>query len=494
MLKVRKQKYGFTLIEVILAMAIFAIISVSFFSMFSTIYTNNYLSSVATENVYHAQDLIETSITEVKDILNDGDTPSGYPTITVQLFSGANQRDVTVYQVTQENPTGRTLESYIASVRAPSLRTPIITSGVNIAAYSSNVLVKYPNIGMSSLSVTLSESLVVDNNGLLIRYLYYWYISEPGHYVLNSPPTFPDDYQIITSYTSDTIPTIPESYAGRFLKLVVTPVGEKGKMGTSVVSNDVYISPMPINDNLMFHADASYINKDNTAEVRNATVSGKVYSYIKKWVDRSSWALDLNQTTNNLQPVVYQYTVGENENEHVLLGGLGISGVSNQGMKTSTSSSVGTKADITVYFAALFEDGFPNSTILFQSRATSGGANRFIVRTSASGQLEIVRYLGTTSAANTRTLSSSGVAFMDGEWNIFKLEIFSDRLAIQINGQDAGSLSFTNSTAVLNFVDFEVKFDYRMTLGEILVYGTDHVNNSSESNSIYEYLEAKFRP
>lgn len=490
----RKRTSGFTLIEVILAMAIFAIISVSFLAMFSTMYSNNYLSSVATENLYHAQDEMEIQLSAVEESLSNGTAPSGYTSSTIRLFSGSNARDVDVYRVLQENPTGKDLVAYVSSVRAPELIAPSITSGVSIAAYSSATLVKYPNIGMSNLSIELSHSLVVDNPGKLIRYLYYWYISEPNQYVLNSEPTFPNDYQFLTSYTSDTIPVLPDSYAGSFLKLVVTPVGEKGKMGTSVESNALYISPMPLNTNLMFHADASYINKDDSAEVRNVTVGTKVYSYISKWVDRSSWALDLAQTTYNVQPVVFQYTVGEAETEHLILGSLGISGVSNQNMKTTATSSVGTKTDITVYFSALIEDGFPNDTILFQSRATTGGANRFIVKINTSGQLQVIRYLGTTSAANTRTLSSSGVNFKNGEWNVFKLDISSDRLAISINGVDAGSLGFNDTTVVMNFVDFKVNFDYRMSLGELMVYGATHAVDSAEETAIYNYLNTKFRP
>lgn len=488
----RRKYKGYTLIELILAMAIFAIIAVGFFGMFATIYTNNYLSSVATENVYEAQDALEIKISDVKAVLEDGSVPTGYSSSTISMFSGTNARNVLVYHITQENDTGRTLESYIASVRTPELFTPTITSGVSIGVYSGTTLKTFPNIAMDNISVQLTTALTVDNPGKLIRYLYYWYVSKPGQYVLNSPPTFPDDYEIVTNVTGNEITTIPTDYAGRFIKLLVTPVGEKGKMGTSVESNALYISPMPVNTNLLVHYDASYINSDDTNQVRIATTSGKVYNYIKKWVDRNI-ALDLNQTTSAYQPVVYQYSVGTEDLQHVLLGATGIAGVSGQTMK-STTTGISAQLNVTLYFAAIIDEGFPANTILFQSKATAAGANRFIVKTNASGQIQIIRYLSTTAASNTWTLDTTASSFTYGEWNVFKIELFSNRMAVEINGQDAGSLSFTATTQTMTFVDFEIKFDYRLTMGEMLVYGAQHAHNSNEANAITTYLNDKFRP
>jgi len=490
-----RQHSGYTLLELILAMAIFAIIAVGFFGMFSTIYTNNYLSSVATENVYLAQDQLENKISDVKVALDQGTAPSGYTTNTITLFSGTNQRTVVVYHITQENETGRTLESYIASVRPPELFAPTITSDVSIGVYSGTTLKTFPNIAMDNISVQLTTALTVDNPGKLIRYLYYWYVSKPGQYVLNSPPTFPDDYEIVTNVTGNEITTIPADYAGRFLKLVITPVGEKGKMGTSVESNALYISPLPVNTSLLLHLDASYVNSDDTNQIRISTSGGNVYKYIKKWIDISNNAtpLDLTQTTTTYQPVLGQFSVGTEDTEHILLGSLGISGVSGQTMKSATTG-VSAQLNITLYFAAFIEDGFPANTILFQSKATAGGANRFIVKTNASGKLQVIRYLSTTSASNTWTLDSSGVTYNPGEWNIFKIELFSNRLALEINGQDAGSMSYTATTQTMTFVDFEVKFDYRLTMGEMLVYGAQQAQGSTEAVSLLSYLNSKFKP
>lgn len=491
----RKSSRGFTLIEIILAVAIFSIISVGFFSMFSIVFINNYKSSALTENAFHAQQQIEDKIAVVKSTLEEGNTPSGYTSSSVKLFSGSNQRTVTVYHVTQTNTTGITLETFIALNRPPILQTPTITSPVTIAISSNSVKQDYPNIGMPSLSADLGNELLVDNPGLLIRYLYYWYLSDVGDYIPNSPPTFPDKYSIITDHTSRLISSIPASYAGRFLKLVVTPVGEKGQMGTSVESNTIFISPLTLNTNMVLHLDASYINKDDAAQVRNATVSGKVYSYIKNWYDINSIGVNLLQSTPAAQPIVYQYAVGSGTTEHMVLASTGISGVSGLNMLSATSPAVSSKLNMTVYFAAKFDDTIPNNTVIFQSRASANSTtgNKWMLGTSSTGSLVLTRYLDGTTTAKTWTLNSTGT-FKDGTWKVFKLEIFSDRLAIEINGVDAGSLSFASTTQTMYLTDFKINFNYSLALGEVLVYDTIHASGSSNSTNIYSYLNAKFKP
>ena len=60
------KKKGFTLIEIILSLAIFALISVGFLGMFSTVFINTYRSTEVTENAFFAQQQIEDQIADVK--------------------------------------------------------------------------------------------------------------------------------------------------------------------------------------------------------------------------------------------------------------------------------------------------------------------------------------------------------------------------------------------------------------------------------------------
>jgi prepilin-type N-terminal cleavage/methylation domain-containing protein len=482
---------GFTLIEVLLSITIFAIISVGFLSMFSTVFINMYQSKAVTEGAFLAQEQIEQSIADVKSTLEDGGTPTGYTTRTITLFSGTNARSVLVYEVTQASTVGQTLETFVSAVRPPALLTPVITSGVTIAVSSNSVVQTYPNIAMPSLTVDLSEDLVVNNPGLLIRYVYYWYISKSDQYIPTSPPVFPNDYEIITDHTSHLISTVPDSYAGRFLKLVVIPVGEKAQMGTAVQSNDLYISPFPVNTGSLIHVDASYINPgDTTTQVRIVTAGTSIKYYVKNWTDLDGSAANLIQNTPANQPILYNFTLGTEEDAQYVQGITGVAGVATSLM--ASTPSIGSKTNLSVYFAAKFDDDYPVSTTLFQSRAVTTTGNRWELKTDASGDLVLVRYTNSTNTTSF-SLTCTGASYKGSVWNIYKLSIFQDTLAIDINGENACTLPFT-TTATLQLTEFKVNFDYNLTLGELIIYDAKHLIASSESIAITQYLQNKFQP
>ena len=489
----KQSSKGFTLIEVLLSITIFAIISIGFFSMFSTVFINMYQSKAITERAFLAQQQIEQSIADVKSTLEDGGSPTGYTTRTITLFSGTEARSVLVYDVTQTSTVGQTLQTFVSAVRPPVLLTPVITSGVSISVSSNSVVQAYPNITMPNLSIDLGAELVVDNPGLLIRYVYYWYISKSNQYIPSSPPVFPDDYEIITDHTSSLITAVPDSYAGRFLKLVVTPVGEKAQMGSAVESNPLYISPFPVNTSLLTHLDASYINPtDTTNQVRILTSGTSITTYIKKWTDLNTTAINLTQTTSTNQPIVYSYTLGTGTSTQYVQGITGVSGVTTGALVSATSPSVGSKTNLTVYFAAKFDDAFPVSKTILQSRATTTTGNRWELKTDASGNLVLVRY--TTSANTTNfTLTCTNNTYRGSVWNVFKLSVFQDTLAIDINGVSTCTLPIT-TTATLQQTDFKVNFDSNLTLGELIIYDAKHLITSTESVSITQYLKNKFRP
>lgn len=486
---------GFTLIEVILSLAIFAIISVGFLGVFSSVYINTFKSTALTEGSFYAQQLIEDEIAAVKINLESNIDPTGLTPTTVNLFSGTSQaRSVVVYRLEETISTSQILETYVSRVRPPVLETPNIEGGVTIAASSVSGTVINPNIGMPSLSLDLGNELVVDNPGILIRYLYYWYMSNPGYYIPSSPPTFPDDYQIITDYTSRLITSVPDSFKGRFIKLVVTPVGDKGKMGTSVASNAIYISSMPINDNLVFHIDANYIDRNDSSQIGDNLPGSTVYNYVKKWNDIGPWDLNLLQSDPNMQPLLYLYTVdGTTTPDHNLLGVLGVSGGTSINLKSLSTPDVGSISNMTVYFAAKFDDTLLDSTILFQSKATMSAGNRWdlsiIANDVGSDQMVLNRYL----ASETRSLISTNQSFQDSTWKIFKLEIFQNKLSIAIDGADAGfDDSYSSTSEKIQFTDFKINFSNSASIGEILVFDTSH--DSLQSAKIYEYLNDKYKP
>lgn len=490
----KNYRNGFTFIEVLVSVLIFAIISVGFFTMFTTVFINHYKSAEVTENAFLAQRNMEDAIVQVKTALNNGVAVESYESQSITLFSGTNARTVTTYHVTQNSGAGPALEIFISSTRPPQLRVPVITSAVTIAAKSGGSDVRFPSIGVSGLSVDLANDLVVDNPGLLIRYLYYWYISKPNEYIPSSPPAFPDDYEIIREYTSSTIPTIPDTYGGRFIKLLVTPVGEKGQMGASVQSNALYISPLPVTSNLLFRADASYISLLDTAMIRTTTSGGIVSRYVKLLPDLASNALDLKQTTNNNQPLLNQITMGVSGDEYELYTISGSGGSTSMNLITAKTPAISTVANMTVYFAAKFEDGFPNSTTIMQTRSSDGGSNRFVFGTNSSGNLVLTRYLGGTNAANTKTLTGGDFEYRASEWRIFKLSIYQDRLIIEVDGESFGTLTYSTSTQTMFLTDFRINFNANFALGEILIYNAIHTADSTQDDAINAYMVEKYQP
>ena len=147
------------------------------------------------------------------------------------------------YHLTENMINGKVIETLVAENRPPQLEVPIINTDVIIGAKIGSVDMPYPNIASrESMSIGLKADVGVNNAGILIQHLYYWYISKPGIYTVSAPPVFPNDYELLAGYTSKNINSIPASFGGRFFVLLVTPVGEKGAMGTSVESNALFIS------------------------------------------------------------------------------------------------------------------------------------------------------------------------------------------------------------------------------------------------------------
>jgi hypothetical protein len=150
---------------------------------------------------------------------------------------------------------------------------------------------------------------------------------------------------------------------------------------------------------------------------------------------------------------------------------------------------------MTVYFAAKFDNTFPDSTVIFQSRASASSStgNKWTLGTDSTGALVLKRYLNGTTSAKTWTVASEAI-FKDATWKVFKLEIFSDSLSIEIDGVSVGSASFSSTSQTMYLTDFKVNFNEQLAIGEVLVYDTTHANGSSTSNSLYSYLNTKFRP
>jgi len=486
-------KSGMTLLEIVVAMAIFALINVGFYGMFSTVFINMYKTSQITESAFLSQQAIEARIADVKAKLKNGLVDQVVDDqLTITVFSGTSQRDVSAFHLSETMINGKIVETLVAENRPPQLDVPVITSDVVIATYRGNTIDKYPNIASrDSLVINLvGGTPTVDNEGLLIQHLYYWYISEPGYYTPSQPPQFPDNYVILAGYTAKDIVTIPESFGGRFLKLVVTPVGEKGAMGDSVVSNDLFISPLPVYSSLLLHYDASWIDKTNTTEFSGDRVL--------RWYDispfRSASATPGSSlptiTTSEYDQAIKKRTFGVGRS----------SSTGTQALVSATNSSIPTKTNVTVYFVANFAtvNGVDKNITILNSRNGSS-VNKFELKTSnvvgSEGRLQLIRYFNSGNASVTGQSN-----YRTDQWEIIKLELYTNGLAIRngvVVNENVYSFTYNDVAAISNtnvmyMTPFSMNFAVGYKIGEVMVY--DGVVTNDDEQKILKYLTEKYFP
>jgi prepilin-type N-terminal cleavage/methylation domain-containing protein len=281
-----KDNRGFTLIEIIVSLALLSIISVGMISGLTSQF--RFLTSTRnfTEDLSDAQQRMEDEIVAVKKTLEESGTPSGEVSFT--LFSGAYERTVAGYPRQLDVKSGIAARSFFTVVGSEVLDFPVATAAVNIKFMPINsTLFEYS----SSLYAT-SDVALVDPDGINLTNIYRWYVSRPGFnipMISTAPeevetgttyPRFPDDYSIIPSSSNTTLASVVSRYPGRHILCTVTPASTSGKMGATAVSNPIFVSGLPVRTDLQLHLDASLVSRESAFnEVRE---SGGDY-YVKNW-------------------------------------------------------------------------------------------------------------------------------------------------------------------------------------------------------------------
>lgn len=493
---IKMNKSGITLLEIVVSLAIFAIMSVGFYGMFSTVFINMYHTSLVTESAFLSQQEIEERIADVKLKLKNGLVDEVTDErVEITLFSGTHERSVFAYHLSETMINGKLVETFVSESRPPQLQVPVITSPVVINVKNGTDTIKYPNIvSRDSYDIILNGGTpTVDNEGLLIQHLYYWYISRPGVYTPSHPPQFPDDYQILAGYTAKDILTVPESFAGRFLKLVVTPVGEKGAMGTSVESNAVFISPLTHITNLLLHYDVSFVNRSDLSEFLNDKVI-KLNNII-------STSGNLTSSNNSRAPNLITSEYGDSLQKRTY----GTVRSSTSGTQTLTgTNSFSSKNEITVYFVANFAStsGVANGINLLHSRSdNTQNRNKFILRTSTTsgseGQLELIRYYGQNQGSTTIINQTN---YRTDSWQIIKLELYSNKISLKHGVSESDDVySFVNSVtqnvtapATMNLSPFQINYAIGYSIGEVMIY--DGVVSDTDEQKVLKYLSDKYLP
>lgn len=483
-------KKGFTLVEIIISLAIFAIISVGFLGMFTTVFINTYKTSVITENSFASQSVMEETILDTKTKINNNNL--GAITLTsktVTIFDelgGDFQKDLTVYHVKETVTGGRPIESFVAQTRPPKLIVPNIISDVTITANTLSVE-EFPNIGMKSLLSLNAAEPVIDNPGYLIQHLYYWYKSTNKHYIKSMPPAFPDDYSIIPAYTGKIISTLTDDYSSKLVRLLVTPVGEKGQMGSGYTSNDLLISGLPINNNLLVHMDASMVSlTDDVSSDR-----------VIRWRDIGPNKINaITEGTVNRRPQITPHTI-EDSVPHQVLGISRLASGGNQYLSLDTNNTVNSnKRNLTVYVVAKFDDVYAitSDVTIIESRHNNV-RYRWTFGTNGDGQLQLDKRGNNQNASIPLTDSE----FRTGDWSILRLDVYDNAIRVY-NGLNLVGEVYTFTDMRENTSGFNTDIystpmriyfnNIGYTMGEILVY--EGKQSNEDSQKVLGYLYGKF--
>lgn len=263
-----KSDRGFTLIEIMIAIALLGILSMGMLSGLTAQYRLLKRTDQFTVNLGTAQQTMEQFISNTKNELKSGSEPDGAQTYT--LFAGtAYERQVTGYPETISLGSEGSLFTVVGS---EVLDYPV--------ASITNLQIQFNPTGStayiynSSLYSGISSFTLSDPDNVNLTTIYRWYVSRAGFNipVPSDPddieeveigskyPRFPDDYTIIPSSNTTVLTNIISSYAGRHIICTATPAARSGKMGATKISNPLFISGLPVHDDLVLHLDASMIS------------------------------------------------------------------------------------------------------------------------------------------------------------------------------------------------------------------------------------------
>lgn len=489
---------GFTLVEIIISIAILSILSVGFYGVFAVVFVQTFRTGELTEAMFGVQGQMEDEILDVKTKLEHNQSNQiTYSTDTIMIFDSYGssiRRTVTGYPITLTTDT-ISISTFVSQTRPPQLNVPSIINGITINAKNPSI-VSFPNFAHENLSVEVVNP-VVDFPSYLIQHLYYWYKSPANQYTPSITPAFPDTFELIPQYNSKTIPVIDSTFAGRFVQALVTPVGEKGQVGTSVASNPILISSMPVNSNLLLHMDASFITHSSNTEMYVEQ------QRVKQWKDIGPTSVTLTtNSSENASPQLTQELLGEDNARRIF--SIQKNTTSTAQMLTATNS-MSAKANVVIYVAYRFyavpdggDPNLPTNATLLTTNFNSSSTNKLEIDISG-GNLRF-RRLGTFSPT---PITFTPEEYRTGNWQIFKVVITPNSLSVATNlGLEEGVFSFSpplvSSTASSNTTGISLSalrslFPYGHNLGEIIVFdNSGSAHSDSDSLAMMQYLYNKY--
>lgn len=306
-----KDRKGLTLIEVVLSIAILGIISLAFLLSMTSHFTFLNKTKDISQDVFLAQREMEKEIDFVKDKIRKKELTLKKKTILNDL-GGIN---VNYYEIEKEYYDS---EYYtLVSDIKPEIYDPVKLKNINIKIEHNTKIVPYGYLS-GDFKVEGSFSNKDEHKWDHLLNVVEWYVSSED-YIMPIPdestldddiyyyPIFPKDYVIVNNNTIYNFGSHKvdfeklENYSGRHIVFTATPGAKSGRIGEQMVSRPVFISGLPITENLIMHFDAGFINPLDTDQV-------DANNKVKKWFDLSSIYGNENpneyliQNDSNMQP------------------------------------------------------------------------------------------------------------------------------------------------------------------------------------------------
>lgn len=296
---IRPAKKGFTLLEVLVAMALLSIITTVIVGLVSKQYVMvNETKEITVDSFQNAKNMQRT-IDEIKTDLEDDGEYTGLASIPLELFTGEDKVKIEYYEV-NENYEDRHLTSLVGK-RKP--KNWLVPSVINVKTQLKNNGANTQNISYytDKMSVDTEHELVNPNN-IYLTTRFNWYVSKPGftipyeykndtmegeEAVGTLYPLYADDYFYLGKEKLEKISDLKKEYAGKHLLLSVRPVATSGKMGIAGNTDPtVFVVRPPFTDKLKLHLMAGILEIGADKEIK-PDASGTHYT-VMEWKDKLS--------------------------------------------------------------------------------------------------------------------------------------------------------------------------------------------------------------
>lgn len=485
---------GLSMIEIIVSVALIGIIATGLLSVSTSYVSMLFDSKEITQDLMYAQQDIEKEIEKVKNQIEDGIIPLDEDSYI--LFDGTSYkrtikgypRKESIYNNPGDIDGNRGILYTIITDNTIEYKTAQ-ASNVEIKLWTSEEVADgYANT--TGLNIR-SKFNLSDPDNVNLTTLNRWYVTREGYNIpvryepfeveIGSKfPRFPDDYFIISTEKLASLNNIREEYAGKHILYAVTPASKSGKMGSTVPSNPVFISGLPVISDLVLHLDASMIDVTSS----HVRIDGND-TFVKTWYDQSKYENDGKQNIESLQPKLFDDKFGVFQGTHSKVYDTYARYVRFEN-NTSIIVSDDTSLDLN------------NMTIYAVVRSDNKSTVKSIIEKNNSSE---GWYLGWTAASHygfqiwseglSEFINGNYNEGIDNEWHILRADT---SMEFKIDQGTANSYTKTLGT-IVNGSPIIIKWNDSsgyVDVAEIIVY-SGHLT-TTEKQGIDKYLNNKYHP